>query len=275
MSQSTILTNPTEAELVAAVHENLHALFRSMQALPGAEIIETEQSGRHHAFPTNAMFRGMWRTRLPVEETEAAIDEAIAWFGARQAPSFFWWTDPETEPLDLAERLLARGFDGNWVGDPGMVADLSTLNQNVQTPPGLLIQQVADTETMAVWRDVFAESYDMSVAEAQAWCDATAEFGFEAAPWTMYVAHVDEKPAATSLLFNGAGVAGIYAVGTLPQERGKGVGAAITLKPLLDARRLGYHFAVLFSSRIGYSVYQRLGFRAVAGKIGIYMMEYD
>jgi hypothetical protein len=31
----------------------------------------------------------------------------------------------------------------------------------------------------------------------------------------------------------------------------------------------------LFSSRKGYSVYQRLGFREVASKIGIYFMEKD
>jgi hypothetical protein len=48
-----------------------------------------------------------------------------------------------------------------------------------------------------------------------------------------------------------------------------------TLQPLLNARQQGYRFAVLFSSRMAYSLYQQLGFREVAGKIGIYVMEKD
>ena len=88
----------------------------------------------------------------------------------------------------------------------------------------------------------------------------------------MYVGYLGRKAVATSMLVNGAGVSlsGVYAVGTLPNERGQGFGAAITVKPLLDVRQQGYRFAVLFSSRKGYSVYQRLGFREVASKIGIY-----
>jgi hypothetical protein len=41
------------------------------------------------------------------------------------------------------------------------------------------------------------------------------------------------------------------------------------------ARPQGYRFAVLFSSRMAYSLYQQLGFREVTGKIGIYVMEKD
>jgi predicted acetyltransferase len=78
---------------------------------------------------------------------------------------------------------------------------------------------------------------------------------------------------ATSILFNGAGVVGIYGVGTIPQARHRGVGAAMTLESLLDAHQQGYHFAVLFSSRMGYSVYKRLGFREVACRIGVYVLE--
>jgi GNAT superfamily N-acetyltransferase len=271
----TILKNPTETELVNAVHENLYALFRSMHILPGSEVAESDTISYHHAFPTNPMFKGAWRTRLPVEEVEATIDETLEWFDQRKAPSIFWWTDPQTQPADLAERLLKRGFDGNFPGEPGMVADLFALNQDVRMPPGLTIQQTVDQKTLLDWRNVFTAAYEMPEAGGQAWYDATLQAGLERAPWKMYVAYLGEKAVATSMLFNGAGVSGVYAVGTLPNERGKGFGAAITLKPLLDVRQQGYRFAVLFSSRKGYSVYRRLGFREVASKIGIYFMEKD
>jgi hypothetical protein len=91
-----VVTAPDEAELAAAVHENLYALFRSMQLLPGGELEESTSLSLHHAFPPNPMFRGAWRSRLSPEEVERSIDRVVEWFGRRGAPSFFWWTDRQT-----------------------------------------------------------------------------------------------------------------------------------------------------------------------------------
>jgi ribosomal protein S18 acetylase RimI-like enzyme len=55
-------------------------------------------------------------------------------------------------------------------------------------------------------------------------------------------------------------VVGIYSVGTIPEARGKGIGSAITLRALLDARRRGYRVGLLQSSEMGYNMYRRLGF---------------
>jgi GNAT superfamily N-acetyltransferase len=270
-----ILTDPTDAELAVAVQENLYALFRSMQALPGCEVLESDRISYHHASPTNPMFKGVWRTRLPSEEVEAAIDEAQTWFEQRGAPYFFWWTDSQTQPADLAERLMKRGFDGNLEGNPGMALELHSLDENMEMPEGFAIVHAVDDKALDDWRNVFAVAFESPVSAGQAWVDATLQAGLENVPWKLYVGYLDGKPVAVSLLFNGAGVAGVYAVGTLPEARRKGIGAAITLKPLLDARAQGYHFAVLFSSRMGYTVYQRLGFREVPGSIGMYIMEMD
>jgi hypothetical protein len=271
----TILTHPTEPELTARVHENLYELFRSMGVLPGYELIETNKLCYHHAFPTNPMFKGAWSTRLAPNEVEGAIDEAIAWFDQRGAPHFFWWIDPQTQPADMTKRLIRRGFDGNMIGDPGMVADLHALNEDVQVPDGFTIDHAIGQKTLAHWRDVFAASYNAPASAGQAWVDATIYAGLEKAPWKMYVGYLNGKPVATSILFNGAGVAGVYGVGTLPEARRQGIGAAITVKPLLDARKQGYNYAVLFSSQIGYPVYQWLGFREVESKIGIFILDID
>jgi GNAT superfamily N-acetyltransferase len=60
-------------------------------------------------------------------------------------------------------------------------------------------------------------------------------------------------------------------VGTIPSARGLGIGAAITLKPLLDARAQGYRYGVLFATEMGQPVYERIGFRVVPGRINRYL----
>ena len=65
MAIDSILTNPTPAQLEAAVEENLFDLFRAMTTtLPGSELIESDKLSYHLSFPTNPMFKGVWRTRL-------------------------------------------------------------------------------------------------------------------------------------------------------------------------------------------------------------------
>jgi ribosomal protein S18 acetylase RimI-like enzyme len=65
-------------------------------------------------------------------------------------------------------------------------------------------------------------------------------------------------------LFDGAGVAGIYNVCTVPEARGRGIGRAVTAAALEDAVARGLRLAVLGSSELGYPVYRRLGFRDVS-----------
>ena len=78
-----------------------------------------------------------------------------------------------------------------------------------------------------------------------------------------YVATVNGEAVATASVFYDAGVANVVNVATLKDWRGKGIGAAVTLQPLLDAREQGYRVGVLQSSGMGYKVYQRMGFQEI------------
>ena len=76
---------------------------------------------------------------------------------------------------------------------------------------------------------------------------------------------------STSVLFNGGGFASIYGVATVPEAQGRGLGAAITLKPLLMARDEGYRHATLFSTELGHPVYLRIGFRDAGARVNRYL----
>jgi ribosomal protein S18 acetylase RimI-like enzyme len=275
MTNNTILIDPDESELIAAVQENIYAWFRSLQSVPGCELLETDTLSLHHVPLANPIFRGAWRTRLAAEEAETRIDEVVAWFKQQQAADFFWWTDAQTQPTDMVERLLHRGFDGNREGDPGMVANLYRLNEHLQTPANFHIRQALDPQALADWRDAFVAAFEMPLSGGQAWLDAIRSITQEPVPWQLYIGYLDQQPVASSMLFMSAGVAGIYSVGTLPSARKRGIGTAMTLHPLLEARQQGYHYAILFASRMGNSVYKRIGFREVACTIGVYMLEID
>lgn len=288
MSHDTILNVATDRELGLAVFRNLYALFRAMANGLGGEVDERKNLSRHFSFPTNPMFKGVWETRITNETADQVIEETIAWFKERNAPYFFWWTGPDTSPDDLPRRLqahglidmaeqqkeLAAGIKQTELGAPCMIAELGRMNESVmeKTPPGFEIREVSNGSELYDFKTVFVETYQIPEWTGQAWVDAALKIGIGKTPWRVYVGYLDGRPVATNMLFNGGGVASVYAVATLPSAQGKGIGAAITLKPLIEARdRDGYKYAVLFSSEMGVKVYERIGFRLTDVRINRYL----
>jgi hypothetical protein len=282
------LSDATDETLGRAVLENLQELFRAMaRGLPGGELEETGALCRHHSFPTNPMFKGAWGARLAPGEAERAIDETIVWFRARNAPYFFFWTGPGSEPPDLGARLAARGLldmaeqqsalaagiRQTELGAPCMALDLGRADESLlgAVPADFVIDDVRTDADLEAFKSVFVETYGIPEWAGQAWVDATRAVGIGKAPWRMFVGRLAGRPVATNMLFCGGGVASVYAVATLPDVRGKGIGGAITLAPLIGARRAGYRHAVLFSTEMGVGAYERIGFRVVPGRVNRYL----
>jgi GNAT superfamily N-acetyltransferase len=82
-----------------------------------------------------------------------------------------------------------------------------------------------------------------------------------------YVARRDGRPAGVCLLFISprTAIAGLYAVATLPEERGHGVAAALVARALDDAGAAGAAMTVLNTKSDGdaLKVFARLGFESV------------
>lgn len=284
---SAIITDDiSDDELAQGVEENLYDLFRAMAAnLASSALEESDKLSRHLTFPLNPMFSGVWRTRLTPDEVENQITETIAWFEQRNAPFFYWWAEATSTPDDLGQRLAARGMKAiedpslaagikpTNLGAPCMVATLNRMNEAVlnQLPADFVIETVQDDRGLLDFKRVFTEGYEIPDWAGQAWVDATQDIGIGRTPWKMYIGKLGGKPVATNMVFAGGGVAGVYAVATIPAVRGKGIGSAITLKPLLEAREIGYRYSVLFATEMGVPVYKRLGFRLTPVKINRYL----
>lgn len=287
MTEVPLRGDVARSTLDMAVAGNLHALFRAMCGLPGAEFEAMKGLCRHHSFPSNPMFKGVWQCRLSGAELDHAIDEAVAWFTHRKAPYFFWWTDPGTPLAGLAKALEARGLidvEGqardlapgivqSAQGSPCMALRLAEMDSDrlAAADRELVIQPVRDEEGLHDFARVFVDTYRIPAWAAQGWIDATLAFGITRAPWQFHVGRVQGKPVATTILFCGAGVASVYGVAVLPQAQGRGYGAAITGVPLLQAMAQGYEYAVLFSSEQGLRTYGSLGFRRTGGHINRYL----
>jgi len=268
MTTDSILKTASDRQLGWAVETNLFALFRAMTALPNSQIEETTKLSRHLVFPTNPIYKGVWGTNLAPDEIESAIHETIDWFKSHGAPFFFWWTGPGTEPDDIGEYLIARGLidmEGQSqemapgiklaaTGAPGMIADLHKMNEGVleKVPQGFKMDDVQNEKDMEDFKQVLIAGYDMPPTMADGWVQSTHGFGIGKTPWRLVLGRLNGEPVATNIVLNGAGVVGVYGIAVTPSARGKGIGAAITLKPLLEARdKDGYNYAVLFSTEMG------------------------
>ena len=266
-----ILTNATDAQLADAIVQNLFAYFRANTNVPGGALHERATLSYHDACQPAPLLRGVWNARLAPEQMDAAITEMQDWFRGRGSDFVAWWFSSRTTP-ELPQRLEARGVEMEYRAS-GMALDTAILSETLVLPDGLEIVRAQDGQTLTDFSAVIYESYKdrgMTLEAAQAFEMATRALGIEATPWRVYVGYMDGKPVATNLAFDGGGVTGLFCIATLPEYRGRGIGAMVTLAPLYDADE-DAQYAVLFASKSGKPVYERLGFREVGMNIGRYV----
>lgn len=202
----------------------------------------------------------------------AAADARIAHIVRRfreAGNAFVWWVSPYDEPEDLGARLSAAGLTLEGTA-PAMAVDLADVPLDEPPPAGLEVVPVADASTLDEFLDVIAADWlewtdgqhtDVQRRTLAAWrAQIPPRLSAEPVP-LRWIGRVDGTVVATSRINIGAGVAGLYAISTLPAYRGRGFGRAMTIAALRAARRLDYRIAVLQSSDLGYGVYRRLGFR--------------
>jgi len=254
-----IQTDVSDQALVTAIRANLCDFFRLLSRSDPAEHFENGQFTRWHVPLQHPWFNGVLSSKLPTTDDETMITDAIKYFRDKGISTFTWWLEPHLKRADWEPVLSKYGFDFSN-NTPGMAFDLQTLNESLKPIDGFEIRVVKDAESLRTWVNTFIPAYDLPLDWASITYNVWLKSGLDF-PMRSYLGYLNGKPVSTSTVFYGGGVAGIYDVATLPEARGKGLGAALTLQPLLDARQMGYRIGVLQASDMGFNIYKKLGFR--------------
>jgi GNAT superfamily N-acetyltransferase len=143
---------------------------------------------------------------------------------------------------------------------PGMAAEIGQLV--VRNVADVEIRRVASRADRETWAHTFVAGYGFPPEWSPAFADLFGGLD-DHREYRGYVAFAAGRPVAASTLLLTGDVAGLYDVAVLPEMRGRGIGAAVTLAPFREARDEGCHLAILHASPLGRPVYERLGFHTV------------
>jgi GNAT superfamily N-acetyltransferase len=255
----SFLRDPDGPDVISAVEENVREWTLLKGRLPGVELHDdgdvvwtfSTMPGRGGAVAA---------ARFTPGNADARIG-AILEHHRRHVESTLWWTGPLSSPANLEARLRAHGLTCQQ-HLPGMACDLHAMRTGFRTPDGLEIRQVEDFSVFHEHQHPF-----FGPADTERRRNLIDGVGFmtrsEPRRAWHFVAFLDGVPLGCATVFLGAGVAGLYHVGTVERARGRGIGKAVTLAALEHARELGCRVSILHSSAEGEPIYRRIGYREV------------
>ncbi len=241
-------------ELVKAIEDNWYGWLPLLERFDGGRVERRDGYVRWLCSIPMPFFNGICGVPA-TDDLDAGLDDALAPFDAGSIP-LLWIVPP---PADIDDRLAARGFAVEHI--PGMAVDLAALRA-AEPPAGVSLVEVKDDpdeiEACVRVTEVANEMPDETTPPMlRAIARLPARDHIRA-----FMATADGEPAASAVLLEWAGVAGLYNVGTLPAFRGRGLGTFVSLSALEAGRADGYRFGVLQATAVGERLYRSIGFEA-------------
>lgn len=187
-----------------------------------------------------------------------AMEEAAALLARLTVPSLVLLPYPEAS-RPMRELLADMGFELH-PSMPAMAVDVDRLAAT-SLPAGYELSRVESEDQADAWVEALAVGYELPLPVAELF---SPRLVLGDPSLAFYSVTRSGRIVGTSALHLADGVAGVYCVATVPEERGRGLGAHATAEPLRLARREGWRVGVLQSSPSGHGVYLRLGFEDAA-----------
>jgi GNAT superfamily N-acetyltransferase len=259
LMMNDILKDFSPAALVAAIQDNTAEWYAALSRSPQVVRYDTPHVNGFISGVACGWLNPILRTRLTAETVDEGIESTLAHFRSRNVHELSWFIEPEAQPADLGERLLAHGLKA---APPltGMAADLLALSEDMVMPSELKIVRVGESSTLHDFVRVSLAGFEIPKTSENAFFKLLDGLGYPL-PLRNYVGYFKGKPVGTAQLFLGAGVAGMYWLCILPGARRQGIGRRMLLAALQEARALGYRIGVLNASQMGEGIYRRLGFQ--------------
>lgn len=197
----------------------------------------------------------IFRADFGTEDLEEQVNKVKAGIEAGELPAE-WVIGPDTKPEGLYEYLISHGYEKKYAL-AGMAADLTILGGKAGIPQDVEVRAADNEELLHLWTGVVSQGlFHGGSVEACLFEKLLTDSSFR-----FYLAFSDGRAVASSMLQLYGGNAVINMVATLPEYRGRGIGTAMTLTPLLEAREMGCTIGVLQASAAGEPVYRKIGFK--------------
>ena len=209
-----------------------------------------------------AGFNRLMATRMTEATVEVDIEAAVA--ALERFPVVSAWIPGGVQPSDLAKRFARRGFvaDPDEGSIPAMSAPLVDLPP-FEIPPGVSWSLVEDASSLAEMVDVMRLGFGMPDDLAPFLVHVLRPPAEPVPALAAFLVRLDGAPVATSLGAVVDDVVAIYNVATVPEARGRGLGALATRLAMRHGAEHGARSAVLEASEMGYPLYRHLGFREI------------
>jgi GNAT superfamily N-acetyltransferase len=198
------------------------------------------------------LFNAIVGARFASGTVEQRARDVVAPYLERGLP-FLWWTTPSGHADELRPVLTELGMVEEPT--PGMYVDLNPVD--LRLPDGVDVVTV-DSLNMPDILKVFLDGFGFPETlfdDFRVLIEAFFRLG------GLHVLAFDhDRPVAGGSAWLTGPTAGLYNISTLEEARGRGLGNAVTAALMNLARDHGATQAILHSSEMGRSVYERLGF---------------
>jgi hypothetical protein len=193
---------------------------------------------------------------------EVVLEVADTFF-AEQGRGYSLKLRDSGEDDDLRAACQARGLAAFGEPAPEMICRAPLAVPEV--PPGVVLEQVRDTDGLADFVAICGEAYGTygMPADVPASMFDRPEAVVDEPGAAIVVARRDRQPLAAAMVFCSDGIASLQWVGTVTEARQLHLGAAVTVWATNEAFARGASSCTLQASTMGESLYLRLGYETL------------